>query len=91
MNDARAHFYVTGIVQGVGYRYFAIRKANAYGITGFAKNLIDGRVEIIAEGDQRLIEQFIKDLRIGPISAHVTDIRIEWDVPTFEFKGFQGL
>lgn len=91
MNDARAHLFVSGIVQGVGYRYFAIRKANAYGITGYAKNLIDGRVEIVAEGGKGLVEQFIKDLRIGPISAHVTDVRVEWGEPAFEFKGFQGL
>lgn len=91
MNDARAHLFISGIVQGVGYRYFAMRKANAYGVTGFAKNLIDGRVEVVAEGTRGMVEQFIKDLRIGPMSAHVTDMRIDWDTPTFEFKGFQGL
>lgn len=91
MNDVRAHLFISGIVQGVGYRYFAIRKANAYGIAGFAKNLIDGRVEVVAEGGRGLVEQFIEDLRIGPMSAHVTDIRIEWDKPAYEFKGFQGL
>lgn len=91
MNDARAHIFVSGIVQGVGYRYFAIRKAGTYRIAGFAKNLIDGRVEVVAEGERGLVEQFIKELRIGPMSAHVSDMRIEWEVPTFEFKGFQGL
>jgi len=91
MADARAHLLIDGLVQGVGYRYFAIRKASTYGLTGFAKNLIDGRVEIVAEGERGLIEEFIKDLRRGPISAQVTDMRIEWDKPTFEFEGFQGL
>ncbi len=91
MTDARAHLYVSGMVQGVGYRYFAIRKASSYGINGFAKNLADGRVEIVAEGDRGIVEEFIKDLKRGPISAHVSDVRIEWDKPTFEFSGFQGL
>lgn len=91
MNDARAHLFISGIVQGVGYRYFAIRKADAYSVNGFARNLVDGRVEVVAEGERGLVEQFVKDLRNGPISAHVTDIRIEWEKPTYEFKGFQGL
>ncbi len=91
MNDARVHLFVSGIVQGVGYRYFAVRKADSYAVKGFAKNLVDGRVEVVAEGERGLVEQFIKDLRNGPISAHVTDIRMEWENPTYEFKGFQGL
>jgi len=91
MADARAHLFVSGVVQGVGYRFFAIRKASVYGLKGFVKNLVDGRVEVVAEGEKGLVEEFIKDLRHGPISAHVTDIRIEWDKPTFEFEGFQSL
>ncbi len=91
MSDVRAHLYVSGMVQGVGYRYFAIRRASAYGLKGFAKNLVDGRVEIVAEGERGFLDEFMKDLRRGPISAHVTDIRVEWDKATFEFDGFQGL
>jgi acylphosphatase len=91
MADAGAHLLISGVVQGVGYRFFAIRKADAYGLKGFAKNLIDGSVEVVAEGDRGLIEEFIKDLRRGPISAHVSDIRIEWTTPTYKFQGFQGL
>ncbi len=91
MDEIRAHLFVSGIVQGVGYRYYAMRKAGAYGLKGFAKNLIDGRVEVVAEGDRSLIEEFIRDLKVGPITAHVSDIRIEWDKPSFEFTGFQGL
>jgi acylphosphatase len=88
MADAGAHLLVSGAVQGVGYRFFAIRKASLYGLKGFAKNLIDGSVEVVAEGEKGLIEEFIKDLRQGPISAHVTDIRIEWTKPTYKFESF---
>ncbi len=91
MGDARAHIFVSGLVQGVGYRYFAMRKANTYRINGFAKNLIDGRVEVVAEGSRSMVDQFVSDLKVGPMSAHVTDVRIEWDNPAYEFKGFQGL
>ena len=91
MDDARAHLFVSGLVQGVGYRFYAMRKANAYGVSGFAKNLMDGRVEVVAEGSRSMVEQFISDLKVGPMSAHVSDIRIEWDQPTYEFNGFQGL
>ncbi len=91
MDDARAHLFISGLVQGVGYRYYAMRKANAYGVSGFAKNLMDGRVEVVAEGSRSMVEQFISDLKVGPMSAHVSDIRIEWDQPTYEFNGFQGL
>lgn len=91
MDDSRVHLYISGIVQGVGYRYFAARQASMYGLNGFAKNLIDGRVEVTAEGDRSLLEKFIKDLRRGPISAHVTDIRIEWEKPAFEFEGFRAI
>ncbi len=91
MSDSGVHLIVSGVVQGVGYRFFAIRKAEAYGLNGFAKNLIDGSVEVVAEGDKGLIEEFIKDLRRGPISAHVSEIRIEWMNPTYKFRGFQGI
>ncbi|MCL4540679.1 MAG: acylphosphatase [Bacteroidetes bacterium] len=91
MNDSRVHLHISGMVQGVGYRFYAARKAAVYGLKGFVKNLVDGRVEVIAEGDRGLVEEFIKDLKRGPISAHVTDVRIEWEKPTFEFDGFHTL
>ncbi|MCL4509640.1 MAG: acylphosphatase [Bacteroidetes bacterium] len=91
MSDARAHLFVSGIVQGVGYRYFASHKADVYALKGFVKNLIDGRVEVVVEGEIGLIDDFVKELRRGPMSAHVTDIRIEWEKPTFEFDGFYSL
>ncbi len=91
MNDSRAHLLISGMVQGVGYRYFAARKAQLYGLKGLVKNLVDGRVEVVAEGDRSMLEEFIKDLKRGPISAHVTDVRMDWEKPTFEFDGFHTL
>ncbi len=91
MHSARAHLQISGLVQGVGYRFFTARKAGVYGLKGFVKNKADGRVEVIAEGDRGMLEEFIKELRVGPISAHVTDVRIEWEEPTYEFDGFHSL
>ena len=91
MADTGAHLLISGVVQGVGYRYFALHKASTYGLKGYAKNLYDGRVEVLAEGEKGLVEEFIKDLRHGPISSYVSDIRIEWTVPTYKFEGFQVL
>ncbi|HUI30900.1 MAG TPA: acylphosphatase [Candidatus Acidoferrales bacterium] len=91
MADAGVHLFVDGVVQGVGYRFFAARQASVYGLKGFVKNLIDGRVEVVAEGEKGLIEEFIKDLRRGPISSHITDIRIEWTSPDYKFEGFEIL
>jgi acylphosphatase len=67
--DVSVHIIVEGLVQGVGYRWYA------------ARNLYDGTVEVHASGDRSLLEELIRDLKIGPRSAHVTDMKIEWDAP----------
>jgi len=85
---ARAHIIVRGLVQGVGFRWFAARRANALGLTGYARNLIDGAVEIEAEGDRSLIEELVGDIRVGPRSAHVHDLTIEWKEPSHESGQF---
>ena len=59
------HIIVSGKVQGVGYRYFSQMKAVQYGVTGWAKNLSDGSVEILAIGTNDELEPFIEDLRVG--------------------------
>jgi len=82
------HLIVSGLVQGVGFRYFAVRKARALDIKGFVRNRYQGDVEIVAEGDEGMINQFIDEIKIGPISSDVRDIKIEWITPTGEFNGF---
>lgn len=89
MADRRAHIIVKGAVQGVGYRYFAYKHAKTYNLKGYVRNLSDGRVEVVVEGNHGLIEEFIEDLRRGPISAHVTGVEVEWEIPTNEFLDFE--
>jgi acylphosphatase len=74
----RVHIVVEGMVQGVGFRWFVYRKAEALGITGWVRNLYNGSVEIEAEGDRSLLEEFIKEVKVGPRSARVTNLTIEW-------------
>jgi acylphosphatase len=81
----RAHILVTGRVQGVGFRYFTATRARVLGLTGTARNLDNGRVEITAEGDRAAIETLIGAVRDGPRGALVRDVRVDWeDAPARE-------
>ena len=79
---ARCHLWVRGRVQGVGFRVFALQHAQRWGLAGWARNLPDGRVEIVAEGDIQALEQFVASVRPGPTGARVEDVRVEWEAPT---------
>jgi acylphosphatase len=75
---AALHLYVSGRVQGVGFRFFTINRANRFGISGWVRNLPDGRVEIEAEGAVRNLMLFLEEMRIGPASSHVSRVIEEW-------------
>jgi acylphosphatase len=85
----RAHIVVRGMVQGVGFRYFVYNRANGLGLTGFTRNLHNGEVEIDVEGDRSLIEEFIKEVRVGPRAAHVADLRIDWREADEKYSSFE--
>jgi len=67
---------VRGMVQGVGYRFFCRREAEAMGITGFVKNLLNGNVEVVVEGEVEIIDHFITVLKKGPHLSEVTEVLI---------------
>jgi acylphosphatase len=69
--------FVSGRVQGVFYRATCIRKAEALGLTGFARNLADGRVEVLACGDDEAVNEFIEWLWEGSPASKVTDVATE--------------
>jgi acylphosphatase len=71
---AACRFLVKGRVQGVGYRYFALREAHALGLGGFARNLPDGDVEVVAEGESDVLDAFAGRLGEGPFAASVTAV-----------------
>ncbi|MBX2993020.1 MAG: acylphosphatase [Bacteroidetes bacterium] len=90
MMSVRVHIVVEGLVQGVGFRWFVHRKAQSLGIRGWVHNLYDGNVEIEAEADRSPLEEFIKEIKVGPRSARVTNLKIYWkDVNPGEFPDFQ--
>jgi acylphosphatase len=81
-------FLISGMVQGVGYRFFVLRAAARHQVLGTVRNLPDGRVEVVAEGERDAIDEFKKDLATGPAMAAVTDID-EIDLPvTGRYRDF---
>lgn len=70
---------ITGLVQGVGYRSFARRVALLHDVTGFVKNLPDGRVQVLARGSKECLEALICELKKGPFMARVEEIQVEWN------------
>ena len=85
--NKRIHIYYTGSVQGIGFRYTAERVALSLGLTGWAKNLPDGRVEVLCEGKEADIEIFLRKID-DTFKGYVRDIDVEWSKATGEFSGF---
>jgi acylphosphatase len=76
MKQARRYF-IAGVVQGVGFRYFARRIARRLGVAGYAKNLMDGRVEVYAIGSPLALQEMEAELRRGPGAAVVSEVITE--------------
>lgn len=75
--EKRIKITVKGFVQGVGFRYFAYKKAKEYGITGYVKNLFNGDVEAEAQGKSGIIIDFLRELKIGPSGSFVKSVKSE--------------
>lgn len=85
----RAHVWVKGRVQGVGFRAhveYAARKIS--GLTGWVRNVGYDTVEAIAEGERGNVEQLIEAIKQGPRSSRVDEAKVEWEAPTREFTQF---
>lgn len=82
-------YYVSGRVQGVGYRYFVQRVARDLGVCGWARNLEDGRVEVLAAGTRRQLQDFEAELRVGPPYAEVRGVESETAAVEARLAGFQ--
>jgi acylphosphatase len=89
MAAARAHLFIHGQVQGVFYRAFTRNIAVKTGLYGWVRNLYDGRVEAVFEGERRSIEQAIRECRKGPPGARVTNVEVAWEDYSEEWKGFE--
>jgi acylphosphatase len=87
--ESRAHAIVTGRVQGVCFRDFTRRWASSLSLQGWVRNMEDGRVEILAEGDEQRLRDLIARVREGPSFARVDDVEISWGPATGEFGDFR--
>jgi acylphosphatase len=86
-----ADILVTGMVQGVYYRAFTQRAAVELGLSGWVRNLPDGRVQAVVEGPRAKVEELVSRLKVGPPHAGVTDLSVTWKAPTGEAFGFTVL
>ena len=85
----RATLTLAGQVQGVGFRYAVARLAREQKLTGYVKNLEDGRVEVVVEGEQQAIQQLEKAIRDLPPPIKVEDVETKYEKETGEFKTFK--
>ena len=83
------HIRITGRVQGVGFRDFVRRSAEKYGIRGYAKNLANGDVEVLAEGNKVALDEFLRLLKQGPPASKVGDVHIDELKGSGNYTGFE--
>jgi acylphosphatase len=89
MLNVRAHVFVSGRVQGVFFRQSTQLQAQSLGVKGWARNLPDGRVEAVFEGDKSAVQKLIDYCRHGPTAAKVENIEINYEKFKGEFSGFE--
>jgi acylphosphatase len=77
----RAHVWIQGRVQGVGYRISTYETATQLQLAGWVRNLQDGRVEAVFEGEQSQVKAMIQWCHSGPPAAHVTEVQVEYEPP----------
>ena len=85
----QVHMYISGFVQGVGFREYVKKQARKMGVNGWARNLIDRRVEIVAQADEELLKKFVKIASRGPFLAEVKSVSVEWQEPSEHFSSFE--
>ena len=83
------HVLVSGLVQGVNYRWFTLDTAAGLGLTGWVRNLPDGRVEAEVEGEKETVERMIEAMRRGPRLAQVTDLEVNEQPCQNLYRDFQ--
>ena len=89
MAPKRVHVLVTGRVQGVNFRYYTLLQANRLGVRGWVRNLHDGRVEALFEGEEAAVDDIVTWCHTGPRSARVDRVDALPETYTGEFRGFE--
>ncbi|MDM8528150.1 acylphosphatase [Anaerolineales bacterium HSG24] len=89
LEKLQVHVMIYGRVQGVSFRWHAQREAQAQDLTGWVRNLSNGQVEAIFEGDSQAIHKMVAWCYMGPTSARVDNVEVNYHAPTNEFTGFK--
>ncbi len=89
MANVRAHVFVSGIVQGVFFRQKTKQQAENRGVRGGVRNLDDGRVEAVFEGEENDVKALVDFCRKGPRGALITNVYVEFEKPSGEFQNFK--
>lgn len=84
----QAHVFISGNVQGVGFRYFVRSNAKKLGLTGFVRNTEDGGVEALFQGRKETIEEMIAFCQKGPFLSEVKQLGVEWKECKEDFQDF---
>jgi acylphosphatase len=85
---ARSRVIISGLVQGVFFRREISYLARQLSVTGWTRNLSDGSVEVVAEGEKEAIDKLIQFCRVGPSGARVRSVSVKWEAFKGEFRGF---
>lgn len=85
----RAEIIVSGMVQGVGFRYFVLRNAERLELKGYTKNLRNGEVYTVVEGEKAIVEEMYNIIRVGPAYADVRNSSVKWEEAKNEFTRFE--
>ena len=83
------HLVVSGMVQGVGFRYHVHHSARRHYLKGWVKNLPDGKVETLAEGEDEELREFVKEVKKGARFSRVDEVQVEWVSYSNQFQAFQ--
>lgn len=89
MSRARLHVLYSGTVQGVGFRYTVRQLAQGFEVCGTVRNLLDGRVELVAEGEREELEAFCAAIRDSELRGFIQDEAVTWAPPQGDLRGFQ--
>lgn len=87
----QARIYISGFVQGVGFRWFVKSNAKKFGLKGWVQNTPDGKVEVLVQGSKETIEKLIKLCSKGPFLSEVKTVDVSWEEETERFENFDKL
>lgn len=85
----QVHVFYSGRVQGVGFRMAAEEAAQQYGVVGWAKNLRNGRVEVVAEAEEAVLKRFLKAVRTGAMKNFINQVEASWGDASEAFDRFE--